>query len=167
MLPARPDVHARVRRDPKVRADRPPVAALPVAVPVVEVPDHLAAREVERPADVRVRPVEELGVVCGDVPDAAREVGGVARDGAAGGDGGNEGKEKRDGGKEGEEGGGGRVHGDWAVVAGVDGSSVYWDLQSAGELPTLAWGNRFVSSPFYTSNAPLRPPVVTTQSRVV
>ena len=54
-------------------------------------------------------PIEELGVVRGDVADAAREVGRVAGDRAAGGDGGDEGEEWSER-EEGEEGGGGGVH---------------------------------------------------------
>ena len=55
-------------------------------------------------------PIEELGVVRGDVADAAREVGRVAGDGAAGGSGGDKGEERRER-EEREEGGGSRIHG--------------------------------------------------------
>ncbi|KAI0333267.1 hypothetical protein GY45DRAFT_1319867 [Cubamyces sp. BRFM 1775] len=105
--PVRLHIHARVVRDPEVRADRAPVAALPGAVPVLAA-EHLAAREVERPADVRVRAVVELGVVDRDVADAAVEVARVAGDGAAGAD---EGEEERGDREEGKGAEGGRRHG--------------------------------------------------------
>ena len=81
--PARHDVHALVVGDPEVRIDAVPVRPLPVAV-LVRAADHLAACEVERPADVRVRAVVELGVVDRDVPDSAGEMAGIASDDARG-----------------------------------------------------------------------------------
>ena len=108
MVPVRLNVHAQVVRDPELGADRASVAALPGAVRV-RLADHLAARESVRAADVRVRPVVELGVVGGDLADAAVDLGAVAGDGAAGAD---EGSEERGDREEGKSAQRGRRHND-------------------------------------------------------